>query len=493
MDVASLKIWLSEPLHLVLCLLALWGAKNLLFSPKMYIHVEPAPPVQKPGPLERLVEIKQAWDSLYDVFEKVWEARDFWVRLVGYRFVVRSSHSRYRLYRKAALKLIGEENLRTVREEDVFTKDEWGDHELSHTELSGVVRSRWVRFEGSWLYISRSSSEEKGQGKRRASVEELAFHFVTRDRTMIERFRRFAEGVAASGEEKMLTIYHPRWSSWTPAVRRRLRPTESLFFNGDVHLDILEDFRRFKARKEVYYERGRLHKRGYLFRGAPGGGKTNLALWFAGQLGMDIAVLSTRGIDDDDLTYLTLNMPPNTILLLEDVDTVAPKSRRPSSDEDDEGDDNIDSNEDEGKDRAENEDGEDGEDEDKDEREDKDNGDNKSNLSLGALLNTLDGLLSRDGQVVVMTTNHAERLDPALIRPGRADVVKTIESPNAETTRKMAVSWYGEKEDLGLLVEALQKLSPVPSAAELEAHFDRCVDAGEAARRVGEIVLARMH
>lgn len=40
-------------------------------------------------------------------------------------------------------------------------------------------------------------------------------------------------------------------------------------------------------------------------------------------------------------------------------------------------------------------------------------------LDLAGLLNVLDGVVDSPGRIVIMTTNHPERLDPALIRPGR--------------------------------------------------------------------------
>lgn len=43
-------------------------------------------------------------------------------------------------------------------------------------------------------------------------------------------------------------------------------------------------------------------------------------------------------------------------------------------------------------------------------------------LSYSGLLNALDGVMSSDAQLVFMTTNHKQMLDPALIRPGRVDV-----------------------------------------------------------------------
>jgi mitochondrial chaperone BCS1 len=43
-------------------------------------------------------------------------------------------------------------------------------------------------------------------------------------------------------------------------------------------------------------------------------------------------------------------------------------------------------------------------------------------VTFSGLLNALDGVRSQEGRILVMTTNHIEKLDPALKRPGRADV-----------------------------------------------------------------------
>lgn len=44
-------------------------------------------------------------------------------------------------------------------------------------------------------------------------------------------------------------------------------------------------------------------------------------------------------------------------------------------------------------------------------------------LTLSVLLNVLDGVLETPGRIIIMTSNHPERLDPALIRPGRIDSI----------------------------------------------------------------------
>jgi chaperone BCS1 len=47
---------------------------------------------------------------------------------------------------------------------------------------------------------------------------------------------------------------------------------------------------------------------------------------------------------------------------------------------------------------------------------------NNERVTLSGLLNCLDGVHTPDGCLIFMTTNYRERLDPALIRPGRVDV-----------------------------------------------------------------------
>jgi SpoVK/Ycf46/Vps4 family AAA+-type ATPase len=44
-------------------------------------------------------------------------------------------------------------------------------------------------------------------------------------------------------------------------------------------------------------------------------------------------------------------------------------------------------------------------------------------LSLSCLLNILDGILETPGRIIIMTTNHPQLLDKALIRPGRIDLM----------------------------------------------------------------------
>ncbi|KAG6364592.1 hypothetical protein INS49_006194 [Diaporthe citri] len=62
----------------------------------------------------------------------------------------------------------------------------------------------------------------------------------------------------------------------------------------------------------------------------------------------------------------------------------------------------------------------------------------KNTVTLSGLLNAIDGVGAAEGRILIMTTNHIETLDKALIRTGRADVIVTF----TNVTKKQAVDMF---------------------------------------------------
>lgn len=138
---------------------------------------------------------------------------------------------------------------------------------------------------------------------------------------------------------------------------------------------------------------------GYLLHGPAGTGKTSLSLALAGRFGLELYLLhvpSVRG--DNELERLFTTLPPRCFILLEDIDAVGIKNRGAYA-EDDEDRHGVDDEND----------------------DDRSNFNARSSLTLSGLLNVLDGVASQEGRIVLMTSNFAERLDRALVRPGRID------------------------------------------------------------------------
>src|SRR4051812_35552483 len=72
-----------------------------------------------------------------------------------------------------------------------------------------------------------------------------------------------------------------------------------------------------------YANRGIPLRRGYLFHGPPGTGKTSLSFALAGVFGLDIHVISLLdpSLTEEDLSALFNSLPRRCVVLLEDIDT----------------------------------------------------------------------------------------------------------------------------------------------------------------------------
>ncbi|KAH9148553.1 hypothetical protein AeRB84_008128, partial [Aphanomyces euteiches] len=67
---------------------------------------------------------------------------------------------------------------------------------------------------------------------------------------------------------------------------------------------------------------------------------------------------------------------------------------------------------------------------------------NKDKLNLAGLLNVLDGVVDSPGRILIMTTNHPEMLDPALIRPGRVNKKVKLGHMSSRQTQLMVQHYF---------------------------------------------------
>ena len=66
-------------------------------------------------------------------------------------------------------------------------------------------------------------------------------------------------------------------------------------------------------------------------------------------------------------------------------------------------------------------------------------------FTLSDLLEILDGMIESDGRMIVFTTNHPENLDPALLRPGRIDMIVEFTNMTRKNVRDMYQVWFDKK------------------------------------------------
>lgn len=71
----------------------------------------------------------------------------------------------------------------------------------------------------------------------------------------------------------------------------------------------------------------------------------------------------------------------------------------------------------------------------------------QDSLTLDDLLNLWDGIRENTGRIMIVTTNHFDRLDPALVRPGRIDIPLNLDNASQSTIAEMYEHYYGQPID----------------------------------------------
>ncbi len=122
-------------------------------------------------------------------------------------------------------------------------------------------------------------------------------------------------------------------------------------------------------------------------------------------------------------------------------------------------------------------------------------------MTFSGFLNALDGVASGEERIIFLTTNHIDRLDPALIRPGRVDLAPSVDDAVPEQARTLFTNFYGneqpeddEVELLGRQVEEIvsegMKDGRRISMAALQGMFIRH-DAKDAVASTRELLASR--
>ena len=94
-------------------------------------------------------------------------------------------------------------------------------------------------------------------------------------------------------------------------------------------------------------------------------------------------------------------------------------------------------------------------------------------VTFSGLLNTLDGVASTEERIVFMTTNHLNRLDAALIRPGRVDLIQLIDLASFSQLRKMYARFYPDHQThmADEFAEKVMNTGQRLSMAQIQGHF----------------------
>ncbi|XP_058987948.1 mitochondrial chaperone BCS1-like [Musca domestica] len=321
--------------------------------------------------------------------------------------------------------------------ETSFVQKETGKIKTKYDFIPSIGK-HLMRYKGVWMQVERSREQQTLDLHMGVPWESVTITAFGRNKQLYFEMLEEARQYALQATEGKTIMYTAMGSEWRPFGHpRRRRPLSSVVLDKQISMRIISDCKEFINNPQWYADRGIPYRRGYLLYGPPGCGKSSFITALAGELeyGICLLNLSERGLTDDRLNHLLNVAPEQSIILLEDIDA-AFASRE-------------------------------------DVQHQKAAYEGLNRVTFSGLLNCLDGVASTEARIVFMTTNYIDRLDPALIRPGRVDVQEYIGYCSKYQLIEMFKRFYQDNEGAMNFADSVISTGKHVSPAQIQGYFMR--------------------
>jgi len=244
-------------------------------------------------------------------------------------------------------------------------------------------------------------------------------------------------------------IYRNEGDEWKETSSNNRRKMNTVILKNSIKKNIMDDFALFTKSEEWYLEKDIPWKRGYIFYGPPGTGKTSVCKAMSLQEGRHIHDFNLSTVkDDNQLKTLCSKIDySKTIVIFEDIDRFPIVQKKKAVEQSSSESLYVDQLTEIIKKLDE-----------KDDNKSKHNtpGPSEPGVTLSGLLNVIDGFDNHHGRIMIMTANHPDTLDDALIRPGRVDSKYLFDKCDKEQIKELFQMFFEIEVD----EKKLENISP---------------------------------
>ncbi|GMO32339.1 MAG: hypothetical protein Ta2B_13210 [Termitinemataceae bacterium] len=254
-----------------------------------------------------------------------------------------------------------------------------------------------------------------------SQLNKISITIIGRDQSFFDDLK--AEVDKAQADEmredtNKIIVYNYVKDNWQRVSKIKKRTFDTIFIDKFTKNTLVNHLERFYSSEDWYDDRGIPYQRGILLYGEPGTGKTSIIKALAGKFEKRLCVF--RVADLCKLSAAMQNLPSDSFVVIEDVDTNKNVHQRRE---------NINQNSEICDDET---------------NIEKDENTKGNKAILSDILNAIDGIMSVNGRVLFLTTNHIETLDKAFIRPGRIDLSINISYVSKEAFIKFINVFYAD-------------------------------------------------